>query len=60
MPYKYIKWYHWLWLWVLPTETASDYGKYQTTTVVFKQFKGVMYVIDTKYAFHKSKKRRKK
>ena len=27
MPYKNIKWYHWLWIWWVPTEIAVDIDK---------------------------------
>ncbi len=60
MPYKFIKWYHWIWMWVLPTNVADDSGKYQYTKVTYKRFMDTMYVIKLEYRHHRSNTRRTK
>ena len=46
-----IKWYDFLWLWILPTITITDRSlNDMTVTIYVKRFRGITYIIGSKYA----------
>lgn len=53
----YIKWYHWLWIWVLKTESVVDISKKKShqmkTTIYYKQAFGNVYIVKTTYKQNK-------
>ena len=53
----YIKWYHWLWIWVIPTESVVDISRKKTyemhTTMYYKRVGNDVYIVKTTYTQHK-------
>ena len=53
----YIKWYHWLWIWLLKTRSIVDVSRKKTyemhTTMYYKQAFGNVYIVKTTYTQHK-------
>ena len=53
----FVKWYHWLWLWVLKTAYVKDISRKRTyemvTTMYYKKAFGNIYITKTTYEQHK-------
>jgi len=48
-----IKWYMWLWIWVIRTKSVTDIyterGTDLATTIWYKEYKGTVYVVKEKF-----------
>ncbi len=53
----YVKWYHWLWIWILKTDSVEDVSIKKTykmiTTMYYKQAFGKVYITKTTYKQYK-------
>jgi len=56
-----IKWYMWLWLWLIPNKSVTDIseerGMELRTTIWYKEYKGTMYIVKEKFTLTKAKGR---
>ena len=48
MDIKYIKWYHKLFLWILPKKTVSDYADHKKHVMIYKECFGKIYILSVK------------
>jgi len=53
----YVKWYHWVWIWVLKTENVVDISRRKRyemhTTMYYKRRGDDVYIVKTTYKQHK-------
>ena len=56
-----IKWYMWLWLWLIPNKSVTDIseerGMELRTTIWFKEYKGTMYIVKEKFTLTEARGR---
>jgi len=52
----FIKWYHKLFLWILPKRTTTEYFGQAKNILVYKRCFGVTYILSNKYRWHNLQK----